>query len=245
MSVLSLMGTFDENLPPNIIHFTKSYFVSYVISEPQVIPYGESRIIGHGDTGRFIMEGTVTLKSNSFSAQNPINVEVELFPPKDFNGFNPETWNVFPDNYFAYFPKAGLYDPLSGTTSYEKSVIIKLNKISGSYKIAGSEQIIYPHEGEFEYQILDPRELDKLGSLKGDIELQYSLAPSGLSLVQDTEYESKIRIDSSNSIQNILSDRKTNFYYWLAFTLSMPSGIFALGKFAFKVHYLNKNPNKS
>jgi len=245
MMVLTLSGFFDPQFSETL-KMEKEYFFSYTISEPTVLSYRESKIIGHGETGFFELEGDIVIKYPSLSVQTPITVEIELYPKGDMSGFEPYAWNILPEDFFVFFPDAGYYDVNTRTTSFEKSVIIPLKKIENPPKIVGTATIMYQSENEYAIYILDPRELSD-HSYKGEIELIYSLNEDiGVSSVMpEGNVNPTIKISSAGNMNDIISMRTDGFYYWLAFTLGSPAMVFAFSKFYLHFVTIPQKPIKT
>lgn len=230
MSILHIRGSFDP-VHTNIISFSKEYFVSYPIFEEFTLEAGESAIFT-GETGFLNLEGQLIIQSSSFSAENPIQVIIEISPPENFDGFDPYVWEIFPEDYFVFLPEAGFYDIGSGIYNYDKSVIILLTKSLKPPIYVGSETIIYPYENEYDFFVIDPTELPQISNMiKGDIELIYTLNDDlGTAMVKKTVIDKKIPIGSSNELNELESKRQDGAYFWIGFTIVAPSSVYAYAR---------------
>jgi len=220
------MGFFDT-IHNEKIDFSKEYFISYLESEPpRVLAPGES-ITGKGGMAHITLIGFLELQTSSFSAQNPIHAKIEVYHTEFGEELDEDFWNALPHHFFAYFPKAKYAQDSDDLFEKEKAVVIKLEKDSTSQKITGEGDLIFPHEGEFDFIIFDPDNIPDFDELRTTLEFSYTVS-SGKLIEKKSTYDNTISIKSADSFNSVLQSRHTWTLFFASLAIGVPSTIFAI-----------------
>ncbi|MEW6605625.1 MAG: hypothetical protein AB1351_13190 [Thermoproteota archaeon] len=105
---------------------------------------------------------SVVFNTTSLSAQNPITVEVRLWPTEDFKRYKPDPWDEhYPDHEYLVFPYALKY-PLTKLEGGDyEAAAIRVNKSDNPREFYGKGQIIYPFEGRYGYLFVGQTEMNE------------------------------------------------------------------------------------
>ena len=237
LSLVSYFGGFD-NIHHTKIDFEKNYFVYYRdIMPPKVLLPGETAVLAKEGFGDVALVGYVDFQSSSFSAQNPIHAEIEMYHTQYGKELDVDFWNSLPNNFFAYFPKAKYIINTNNPFETEKSVIIQLEKFDNPPRIKGNGDFVYPREGNFDFYIFDPNNIPNFDELRTTLQISYHLSNGHLNETS-SKYDAPLLITSADSFNSVISFRNTITFGLMGIALGVPSFIFAIRNYLFKT-----NPN--
>ena len=106
------------------------------------------------------LDHNIVLHTTSLSAQNPIDVEVRVFPSAKYRDNIPNQWKTMPDYVTIVLPNAIVYDEPQKKWKTDL-VVITLNKQENPNQYYGKSTIKYLFEGEQGYFFMIPSEMDK------------------------------------------------------------------------------------
>ena len=232
LAMSSHFGLFDWKHETKI-DFEKEYHISYSdLPEPKVLAPGES-ITGKGGFGFTTLVGYIKLQATSFSAQNPIHVEVEMYHIQYGESMDEDFWKSLPNNFFVYFPKAKNIVTTGNPFEKEKAVVVKLEKMNDPPRIYGKGDLIYPREGEFEFVVFDPFNIPDFDELRTTLQLEYTIS-TGKLVEKGSKYDSKISIKDADSFNSVVSSRNTITFSLLLVALSVPPVLFGFRNYLIK-----------
>lgn len=137
----------------DVIHFPYTYHTAIITQAINASIGNEFHIIH--------MDSTVTFSTSSLSAQNPVDVTVDLLPdPNDIKKYIRD-WTQTDPEIYAVFPNSVDYNQtLFKDTNYYQTGIVKLQRIDTPiYKYEGNGKIFYQFEGKYAYFIVTDHEL--------------------------------------------------------------------------------------
>ena len=245
MGILALNGYFiPESEQP--ISVSKEYLVSIeTLNEP-----GINTAKAEAITGFVTLTGDIILKSTQFSAQNPIKVDVALYPDESFEEHSDKIIETLPEPFWIFFP-----DAINIENKEKKNngfAIINLTKSFDPPKIAGSGTIIFSKGGNNEVLLIEPRELGLISDLINDkfskpVSFLYTLGsavPKGsvmnntviygnesitiekaeFSILTSEKVRYFVEIKTADSLRSLENNKETSFGVWLAITFG-PIGL--------------------
>lgn len=208
------------------------------------------KLVLTGEISGMSLKGNIVIQSTLFSAQNPIDVKIELSPTTVLDIDDEKILKLLPDPFAVFFIGASnVNDKTDETFNLAK---IYLKKSLEAKKLVGSGTLVYSQSGNHEIYFLDPREqslmLDLLneGQPPGKTIFlpspQQSLQNKELiidegsgKILSKTELNSEnnpysIEIKQSDALNSLESSKNTAIATWLAL---------AFGPFAF-IPFINK-----
>jgi len=251
VAVLNLVGTFVQT-HDEPIDISKEYSVQFM----NPIETIQNKTTISGLAYNMKLNGKITLTSTLFSAQNPIDVNIELQPNTDLNSQHVILLDTLPAPFEVYFVNAENIETERSNenqqTDNDDVAIIKLTKSADSSSLEGSGKIIYSKGGIHEIYVLDPRETKlKTKILTANLPSsavkffevpeipKLSIEQNGIVISIHSELGSEsdpysIEIKQADALDELEIKKQTGFGTWLTITSIVP-GI-AIGVLSLRKH---------
>lgn len=103
----------------------------------------------------------VFLKTNSLSAQNPIDVEVKVMPSEHFYKYPLNLWDRYTEKFYVLFPDAHKYPLHQYAEGGYEGAIIELNKNENPRTFTGNGKIIFQQGGKYGWTLVSQDFINK------------------------------------------------------------------------------------